>query len=333
MTSSVGSSDETSPSIIIDDLIVNTIKVLDSIHGVKVENLGDVSLGKLSDGDLLNWNGANWVNAPTLSQGKLDDLTNVSIGELEKGDVLKWEDGWVNSALSTFSSLGGGIGTYKGEFNYDRQFRSLVGGTGISLVEGDAIIINKDPTSFLSLSDTPKSYVNNAIVQVGPSGINFIPLKGTGTATLEVSPTGAISRGPIILSGNPPTKIPSTVNCTIIRAGNTPWTRIGNVVTMAFSIIVKIKNTNDDIQGLNISLPVNRDLAHVDPCALKGSAVYNPLVVDKVFPSVWLTDAGTAVLVVAAKDVQEMRIRMYKKGQSDKQLVVSGTFTYIASSA
>jgi len=67
-----------------------------------VETLGDVVLTNLANGEVLQYDGANWVNAPAGGGGggALGDLTDVTITAAAAGEVLRYNgSAWVDAQL------------------------------------------------------------------------------------------------------------------------------------------------------------------------------------------------------------------------------------------
>lgn len=74
-----------------------------------VETLGDVVLTSLASGEVLQYDGANWVNAPAGGGGggALGDLTDVTITAAAAGEVLRYNgSAWVDAQLD-YSDLSG----------------------------------------------------------------------------------------------------------------------------------------------------------------------------------------------------------------------------------
>lgn len=74
-----------------------------------VETLGDVVLTNLTNGEVLQYDGANWVNAPAGGGGggALGDLTDVTITAAAAGEVLRYNgSAWVDAQLD-YSDLSG----------------------------------------------------------------------------------------------------------------------------------------------------------------------------------------------------------------------------------
>lgn len=158
-------------------------------------------------GDLLNWNGTNWVPvsqsavAPDLS---LDELTDVVITTAATGDVLyKTATDWVNGApgatsgvqaydaglasLAAVSSVGIVVQSVADTF----VTRSLVAGTGISIDDltgatGDITISNTGVTSV-------------GLTLPGIFDVTGSPVTTTGdlTATLATQTAGTVFAGPV----------------------------------------------------------------------------------------------------------------------------------------
>jgi hypothetical protein len=60
-----------------------------------LDDLGDVTLGTLSIGEVLKYDGIEWVNG----SNNLDDLSDVTLGTLTSGEVLKYDGNeWVNGS-------------------------------------------------------------------------------------------------------------------------------------------------------------------------------------------------------------------------------------------
>ena len=90
-----------------------------------LDDLADVVETTITTGDLLRWNGANWVNyadsnyAASGHNHTLDSLSNVTITSIASGEIVKWDGAaWVNNTLSEAGILGLAGGTLTGEVNF-----------------------------------------------------------------------------------------------------------------------------------------------------------------------------------------------------------------------
>lgn len=81
-----------------------------------ISELSDVNITSVTNGQVLKWNGAAWINAVDL-QGEtgataLEELDNVDINSLADGQILRWDNdstSWINSAetIPVINQLGG----------------------------------------------------------------------------------------------------------------------------------------------------------------------------------------------------------------------------------
>ena len=82
------------------------ITTLENAADVALDDLTDVTLGTLTSGEALVYNGAQWSNAIVTSA--LDDLTDVTLGTLTNGEVLVYNGAqWINAEAPASLGIGG----------------------------------------------------------------------------------------------------------------------------------------------------------------------------------------------------------------------------------
>ena len=90
-----------------------------------LNDVGDVNITAVSNGQIIKWNGTAWVNAADnagTTINSIDDITDVTITSVATGQFLKWNGtAWVNDAIDLATDTTG---------NY---VATLTAGTGITL--------------------------------------------------------------------------------------------------------------------------------------------------------------------------------------------------------
>jgi len=127
---------------------VNTTLVFTDLPAITVDDLSDVSAGLPSTNEVLTFNSTsgNW-EAAAPSSGSLDSLTNVVLASVMQGNVLHFDGSdWVNTStpeiteirasdgrpIVAFSDAFAGVGT-------DHSYVELISGTGAGSLDGPVI--------------------------------------------------------------------------------------------------------------------------------------------------------------------------------------------------
>ena len=77
-----------------------------SISGNSINDLGDVTITSVANGQFLKWNGSAWVNDSIPTINTLDDVGDVTITSASNGQFLKWNGtAWVNDSIPTINTL------------------------------------------------------------------------------------------------------------------------------------------------------------------------------------------------------------------------------------
>jgi hypothetical protein len=169
-----------------------------SFGGVSIlDDLDDVIVATSSAGDLLLYNGVNWVNSATSSLGigadTLVELDDVTIAGVTQGDLLSYNGAsWINIATST---LGLGDGTFLGltdtPSSYLAQAISFVnsGGTGLTqsadfVFDGSQLGIGTStPTDTLTVAGTVGILGQQALRFYNPTNSNYVGFKASTTVS------------------------------------------------------------------------------------------------------------------------------------------------------
>ena len=112
----------------------NDAGYLTGITGESIGDLSDVTVTTPSNGQVLSYNGTNWVNSAS-SAGSLSGLSDTSIGTPVNGEVLKYNGtAWVDAQLA-YSELSGtptNVSTFTNDANY------VASGDNVSVFTNDA---------------------------------------------------------------------------------------------------------------------------------------------------------------------------------------------------
>jgi len=115
-------------------LLTNDAGYLTGITGESLGDLSDVTVTTPSNGQVLSYNGTNWVNSAS-SAGSLSGLSDTSIGTPVNGEVLKYNGtAWVDAQLA-YSELSGtptNVSTFTNDANY------VASGDNVSTLTNDA---------------------------------------------------------------------------------------------------------------------------------------------------------------------------------------------------
>ena len=77
-----------------------------SISGNSINDLGDVTITSVANGQFLKWNGSAWVNDSIPTINTLNDVGDVTITSASNGQFLKWNGtAWVNDSIPTINTL------------------------------------------------------------------------------------------------------------------------------------------------------------------------------------------------------------------------------------
>jgi hypothetical protein len=115
-------------------LLTNDSGYLTDITGESLGDLSDVTVTTPSNGQVLSYNGTNWVNSAS-SAGSLSGLSDTTIGTPVNGEVLKYNgSAWVDAQLA-YSELSGtptNVSTFTNDANY------VASGDNVSVLTNDS---------------------------------------------------------------------------------------------------------------------------------------------------------------------------------------------------
>jgi hypothetical protein len=115
-------------------LLTNNSGYITDITGESLGDLSDVTVTTPSNGQVLSYNGTNWVNSAS-SAGSLSGLSDTTIGTPVNGEVLKYNGtAWVDAQLA-YSELSGtptNVSTFTNDANY------VASGDNVSTLTNDA---------------------------------------------------------------------------------------------------------------------------------------------------------------------------------------------------
>jgi hypothetical protein len=95
-------------------------------------------------GDVLRWDGSEWVNSPdSIDTLTLDDVTDVDVSGAVPGQILTFDGtGWIASGANggtgetnTASNIGPGEGIFATKTGVDLEFKSILAGSGVSVTD------------------------------------------------------------------------------------------------------------------------------------------------------------------------------------------------------
>jgi len=171
-----------------------------------LNDLSDVIIGTLNDGDVLKWNGAHWAGDTVGGVASLDDLSDVIIENAIPGSILQydgihWTVGADTTGMSVLSddddpSLGG---------NLDLNSSSITGNGNINIT-GDIVCTNEMTANVVNgnfhgslfgdvFADDSTTILVDATLQqfngnlVGPLATNTI----TSNSTLDIDVSGSLN--------------------------------------------------------------------------------------------------------------------------------------------
>ena len=115
-------------------VLTNDAGYLTDITSENLGDLSDVTVTTPSNGQVLSYNGTNWVNSAS-SAGSLSGLSDTTIGTPTNGEVLKYNGtAWVDAQLA-YSELSGtptNVSTFTNDANY------VASGDNVSTLTNDA---------------------------------------------------------------------------------------------------------------------------------------------------------------------------------------------------
>lgn len=167
------------------------------IAAASINALSDVVITTPSNGQVLKYNGTNWVNdtdATGGGGGALDDLTDVVITTPSTGQVLKYNGtNWIND---TDATGGGGSVTVTGT-PADNQIAIW---TGSSAIEGDSDLTYNTSTNTLGLVASGKIAVGGTNIIDDSAGTTTLSNIDALDATTESTVEAAIDTLPNLTS-------------------------------------------------------------------------------------------------------------------------------------
>ena len=157
-----------------------------------LNDIGDVTITAVSNGQIIKWNGSAWVNAADnagTTINSIDDITDVTITSAATGQFLKWNGtAWVNDAVDLGTDTTG---------NY---VSGLTQGTGVTVThtpsEGSSptIAIGQDVSTSASVTFLKVETTGDVVV-----GGN---LTVNGTTTTLNTETLAVEDNIVVLNSN-----------------------------------------------------------------------------------------------------------------------------------
>lgn len=166
-----------------------------------LEDIDDVVFTSATNGDVLSFNGTNWVNtaAPPadISSNSIGDLQDVTIGTEATGEVLRWNgSAWVDAVLA-YTDLSGTpttVTTINGESGVVTGYAKLAtANTWTAGQRGEVTVLTSGATVTPNLADSNNfsltlginaTLANPTNQTAGQSGCIVITQDGTGSRTL-----------------------------------------------------------------------------------------------------------------------------------------------------
>lgn len=152
-----------------------------------LNDIGDVTITSVTSGQVLKWNGTQWINDTPSGGGttinSLDDIADVTITSASNGQFLKWNgSAWVNDAIDLSTDTTGSF------------VSSLVAGTGITL------------TNNSGENATPTVAIGQAVATDSNVTFNNLTISGnltvSGTTTSINTETLTVDDNIIVLNNN-----------------------------------------------------------------------------------------------------------------------------------
>ena len=123
-----------------------------------LDDLGDVTLGTLTSGEVLKYDGIEWVNG----SNNLDDLSDVTLGTLTSGEVLKYDGNeWVNGQAPSTLTIQDDYGINASTIDLVNQQLVLVSDNGSNVITHGTL--NGNPKISIDVSSNltvDQMYVN-----------------------------------------------------------------------------------------------------------------------------------------------------------------------------
>ena len=159
--------------------LTNDAGYLANINSENLGDLSDVTVTTPSSGQVLSYNGANWVNSAA-SSGSLAGLSDTTITSPANGEVLKYNgSSWVDVQLA-YSELSGtptNVSTFTNDANY------VASGDNVSVLTNDAGYLTDITGENLSdLSDVTVTTPSSGQV-LSYNGTNWVNAAASGGAT------------------------------------------------------------------------------------------------------------------------------------------------------
>lgn len=140
-----------------------------------LDSLGDVVITSATNGQVLKYNGTNWINdtdATGGGGGAINDLTDVTISSVSDNEILQYDSGtsqWINQTISE-AGLVSGVGTAKISYQTTAPTSPTTGDIWIDSDAEGLQVLPQEPAN----ADTAKDFGYIGIPQVSTStGINL----------------------------------------------------------------------------------------------------------------------------------------------------------------
>ena len=178
----------------------NVKDAIDELAGgatsITLEGLSDVTITSATSGQVLQYNGSEWVNANGGGGGAsaLTDLSDISISSASNGQVLTYNNGdWVNSNIPTPTISMGSLSDVEILSPSNGQILKYSNGDWINAAESVGTTVIANPSGS-STTDLTKLQVDNTIYAIpsGGSTVSVTQIQTTGTkiATITVDSIG-----------------------------------------------------------------------------------------------------------------------------------------------
>ncbi len=156
-----------------------------------LDELTDVSISSATNGQVLKYNGSEWINAAESGGGAsvLTDLTDVSIASASNGQVLTYNFGdWVNMDLPSPSISLDNLTNVSIASPSNNQVLKYDNGTWVNANDSGGTTVIANPSGS-STADLTKLQVDNVIYDIpsGGSNVSVTQIQSTGTKIATIT--------------------------------------------------------------------------------------------------------------------------------------------------
>lgn len=239
----------------LDDLqgSVDTINV--ALGGVvtDINDLGDVNTAGISIGDILKWDGANFVPITDTSVGSIGELSDVNLGGVSAGHILVWN----GITFVPTPQAGGGAGAVDSVYGRVGAVTAAVSDYDASQVDNDSTVAGAFVRDALDTLETTKASVDGDDL-LAPS----LPGSTYGDAkdlTNLLHSSGVITGGDITNNGNGTVAVEAGIG--MIRSANSP---LGELFFMDFPADASVVLVDNAVNHLYVDYNAGTPIVLVD---------------------------------------------------------------------